>query len=77
MKLEDHEKLAYNVIQLERKALFWWDYMVLTEREDNTTWKLFIDRVREVPWRSSTLWQGLGVYEPEIGQNDSHGDQIY
>ena len=43
MKLEDHEKLACAVNQLEREALCWWEYVVMAEGEDNTTWKFFMD----------------------------------
>ena len=47
MKLEDHEKLACAVNQLEREALYWWEYMVMAEGEENATWTFFVDRFRE------------------------------
>ena len=37
MKLEDHEKLACTVNQLEREALYWWEYVVMAEGENNAT----------------------------------------
>ena len=36
-KLDDHEKLAYVVNQLELVALCWWEYVVMA------TWTLFVD----------------------------------
>ena len=47
MKLEDHEKLAYAVNQLEREALCWWEYVVMAEGEENATWTFFVDSFRE------------------------------
>ena len=47
MKLEDHEKLACAVNQLEREALCWWEYVVMAEGEENTTWTFFVDSFRE------------------------------
>ena len=47
MKLEDHEKLACAVNQLEREALCWWEYMVMAKGEENATWTFFVDSFRE------------------------------
>ena len=47
MKLEDHEKLACAVNQLEREALCWWEYVVMAEGEENAIWTFFVDSFRE------------------------------
>ena len=43
MKLEDHEKHACAVNQLEREALYWWEYVVMAEEEGNAIWTFFVD----------------------------------
>ena len=55
MKLVDHEKLTYAVNQLEREELYWWEYVVLVEGEDNATWKFFVDNFREKYLREAQL----------------------
>ena len=55
MKLEDHEKLACAVNQLEREALCWWKYVVMTKGEDNATWTFFVDSFWEKCFREAQL----------------------
>ena len=55
MKLEDHEKLAYAVNQLEREALYWWEYMAGRRRRQYDMEILYGQLLREVSWRCSTL----------------------
>ena len=43
MRLEDREKVACAVNQLEKEALCWWDYVALTEGEENVTWAIFVN----------------------------------
>ena len=47
MKLENNEKIACAVNQLEREALYWWEYVVMAEGEENATWTFFVDSFRE------------------------------
>ena len=43
MGLEDHERVAYAANQLERKALYWLEYVVLAEGKDRVRWNFFVE----------------------------------
>ena len=42
MRLEDHEKVACAVHQLEKEASCWWEYVALSEGQENVTWEIFL-----------------------------------
>ena len=47
MQLEDREKVACAVHQLEKEAYVWWEYVAMLEGDMDISWNRFLERFNE------------------------------
>ena len=55
MGLEDHEKVACAVHQLEKEAYVWWEYIMMLEDGEDISWDRFLEHFTEKYMRSAQM----------------------